>query len=344
VIASLDPTTDPAWASFVDSCPDASIYHHPAWLRLLRDQYGLDLAAVGIADERGELVGGLPLARTRSIIRGRRLVALPFSDLCGPLLRAGEPDHRGAELAEALRAEQQRLGVELEIREQVALPGGSVGDRFYHHTLELQPDVAAVKTTFSKSRKSGINKGLREGMLIERSTDRAALDDFYRLHLRTRRYQGVPTQPRSFIRRFDRLFADGLGFVLTARWDDRPIAAAVFLTFNGTLTYKYGASDRKHLAKRPNNVLLFEAIRWGCANGMTRFDFGRTDLDNDGLRSFKQGWGTDERVLSYTRLSDRPHSSHAGAHAAGAPLAFVIRRSPPVVGQLVGALFYRHAA
>jgi CelD/BcsL family acetyltransferase involved in cellulose biosynthesis len=344
VIASLDPTTDPAWASFVESCPDASIYHHPAWLRLLRDQYGLELAAVGVEDEHGELVGGLPLARTRSRLTGKRLVALPFSDMCGPLLREGQPDHRGGELVEALRSEQQRLGVELEVREEVPLLRGSPGDSFYHHTLALQPDVAAVRARFSKSHKSGINKGLREGMVIERSTDRAALDDFYRLHVRTRRHQGVPTQPRSFIRRFERLFADGLGFVITARFEERPIAACVFLTFNGTVTYKYGASDRKHLSKRPNNVLLFEGIRWGCENGMARFDFGRTDLDNEGLRSFKRGFGTDERMLSYTRLSDRPRSSHAGARAAAPSLSFVIRRSPPMVGRLVGALFYKHAA
>ena len=77
--ASLDPATDAAWASFVETCPDASIYHHPASLRLLRDQYGLELAAIGVENEHGELVAGLPLARTRSALTGKRMVALPFS-------------------------------------------------------------------------------------------------------------------------------------------------------------------------------------------------------------------------------------------------------------------------
>jgi CelD/BcsL family acetyltransferase involved in cellulose biosynthesis len=340
--ALIDPTVDPAWATFVDACPGALIFHHPTWLRLLRDQYGYELTSVCIQDEGDEVIAGLPLARIRSTLTGKRLVALPFSDVCGPLTRAGAAGEPAAELAEAVQDEQRRLDTEVEIREEVTLPGASVGDGFYHHTLELQPDIQAVEAGFSKSQvKRGIKKALREGVVVERATDRAALDTFYRLHLRTRRHQGVPTQPRSFIRRFERLFDEDLGFVLTARWRERAIAAAIFLTFNGTLTYKYGASHRAYLSKRPNNLLFSEAICWGCANGMTVLDFGRTDLDNDGLRAFKRAWGADERLLLYTRLAQKPQAVRG--EAAKAPLRFVIRHSPPLVGRLLGAVLYRHA-
>lgn len=92
----LDPTVDPAWASFVECCPGASIFHHPAWLRLLRDQYGYELTAICIPDGRAEVAAGLPVGKNPQHLTGKRLVALPFSDKCGPLIRAGAADHRDA--------------------------------------------------------------------------------------------------------------------------------------------------------------------------------------------------------------------------------------------------------
>jgi CelD/BcsL family acetyltransferase involved in cellulose biosynthesis len=341
VTVSLDPVRDPRWSAFIDRCPAATAFHHPAWLRLLRDQYGYAMAAACVTDADGELCGGLPFARIRSMLTGRRLVALPFTDACPPLIAAGAPPSAREELEAAVRAEQEGAGVEFEVRDWLPRLGGASGERFYDHSLDLGPDPAAVEAGFSKSQvKRGIKKAVREGVTIERTTEVRALDEFYRLHVETRRHQGVPTQPRRFIRRFEELFAEGLGFVLLARWQGKPISAAVFLAFNGTLIYKYGASAREHLPKRPNNLLFSEAIRWGCLNGMSRLDFGRTDVDNEGLRAFKRAWGADERMLAYTRL---PAGARRSAVPGGsARLGFVIRRSPPLVGQMVGSVLYRH--
>src|SRR5262249_46016140 len=140
----------------------------------------------------------------------------------------------------------------------------TLGKSFWHHVVPLEPDVDAVQRRFSKSQvRRGINKAKREGVIIHRRSDIAALDTFYRLHLRTRRRQGMPTQPRRFIRRFGALFERGLGSVALAEWQGKTIAAAVFLRAGGTLLYKYGASDRAYLDKRPNNLLFMEVIREG---------------------------------------------------------------------------------
>lgn len=339
--SALDPIADGRWSALLGRSPEATAFHHPAWLALLRDQYRYDMRAVCVQDERGELAAGLPVARIRSRLTGSRLVALPFSDACPPLVAEDAPEGARERLLEALAAEQEREGVELEVRDRIPELGGGAGERFHQHVLDLRPGLDAVTAGFSKSQvKRGAKKARREGVTIERRGDREALDEFFRLHVATRRRQGVPTQPRRFIRRFEDLFGRGLGHVLLARWEERTIAAAVFLAFNGTLIYKYGASDREQLDKRPNNLLFTEAIEWGCANGMRRLDFGRTDLDNEGLRSFKRAFGAEEATLGYTRL---PAQEGSSALAAGsARLGFVIRRTPPLFGQMVGSVLYRH--
>jgi CelD/BcsL family acetyltransferase involved in cellulose biosynthesis len=116
----------------------------------------------------------------------------------------------------------------------------------------------------------------------------------------------------------------------------------LFLAWNRTLIYKYSASLPEYLKLRPNNLLLWHAMRWGCENGFHTFDFGRSDADNHGLRKFKSGWGALERPLAYTTVADHPVARGSGRllHLAGP----VIRRSPPWVCRAAGELLYKYAA
>jgi lipid II:glycine glycyltransferase (peptidoglycan interpeptide bridge formation enzyme) len=187
----------------------------------------------------------------------------------------------------------------------------------------------------------GVRRALREGLKTERRTDEHALAAFYRLHMATRSRLGVATQPRRFILRFSELFAAGHGFVLLVHDGGPPVAAAIFLTHRGVLTYKYGASDARALRRRPNNLLFMEAIRWGCKHDMHALDFGRTDWEHQSLREFKLAWGAEEQELRYRRLGDSAPRRAAGAvsHA----LAPLIRQSP-LASRFAGEVLYRHAA
>jgi CelD/BcsL family acetyltransferase involved in cellulose biosynthesis len=338
----IDPIADPAWRRLVETSPSAEVFHHPLWLELLRSQYGYRFEACCTGNGNG-IEAGLPIAQVESLLTGRRLVSVPFSDICAPAVAPGAGSGALEALGPALAERARAHGLALTVRAPLpSAPGAFVRSSFVRHLLTLADDPAEVERRFSKSQvKRGIKKARREGLRFERRTDRGALDAFYSLHLRTRRKQGVPTQPKRFIRRFERLFDADLGFVALVFDEDRPIAAAVFLTFNGTVTYKYGASDARALAKRPNNLLFAEAIRWACASGFETLDFGRTDLDNEGLRSFKRSWGAEEVELPYTYFAERPPATGTGLRDR--LLGTAIRRSPPVVGRIVGEALYRHA-
>ena len=306
-IEQLDPIADPRWARFVDATPGASVFAHPAWLELLARCYRYKFSALCATGDDGEFVVGMPLARVESRLTGRRLVSLPFSDFCPPVRAADAGPEADLRLADALADLRRSTGLKVEIHDAFPLVDGAhVVSRFLLHRLELESDADAVLRRASKSQKSSRTKARREGVTTRVGTDRAALDTFYGLHLRTRRRLGVPTQPRRFIRAFEQLFARGLGYVLIAEYQGQPIAAAVFLTFGDTTVYKYGASDERHLGLRPNNLVLAEAIRTACESGHTIFDFGRTDAANAGLAAFKRSFGAAERELSYTYLADEP--------------------------------------
>jgi len=184
---------------------------------------------------------------------------------------------------------------------------------------------------------------------VRRSTSAGdVVDTFYALHVQTRRRLGVPVQPRRFFRALgERIIEPGLGFVMIASHGRQPLAAAVFLNWNRTVVYKYGASDSNAWRLRPNHLLFWEAIRWSAENGYQTFDFGRSEAAQQGLREFKSGWGTEEVPLTYSMIRDRTNVSADTSRVAGwtsAAGGAVIRRSPAWVARLLGEVLYKYAA
>jgi CelD/BcsL family acetyltransferase involved in cellulose biosynthesis len=337
-VALLDPIADARWRRFVDGRGEALAFHHPAWLELLRAEYRYPAAACCLLGRDGP-VAGLPLSLVNSRIGGRRIVAVPFADLCPPL---GDPAH-AAPLARALDELRRRMGARLEVRGPLpAEVGADAGAPFLHHVVPLAADPAEVARGFRRgSVMQGVRRASRKGLVAEMGRDRAALAAFYRLHARTRSHQGVPTQPRSFILGLERLFEQGLGFVLLVRSGPDPVAAGVFLHHARTLVYKYGASDRSALGLRPNNLLFWEAIRWGCEHGFACLDLGRIEPAQQSLREFKLSWGAEERELRYMHLGGGVDGRRGGA--ALQALEAVLRRTPPAASRLAGELLYRFA-
>ncbi len=338
-LQTVDPLSDPRWAELVRVADKALVFHNPLWLRLIQDHYGCSLGAWAATSHEGTLECGLPFALMRSRLAGTRLIALPFSDSCPLLLAPGSRVDRG-EFLHRLAQDSVRGGLDLEIRASFpAEHGAGIVKTFLEHRLALEPDVSTVERKFAPSHRRAIGRAIRDGVTVERRTDLDALRRCYRLHLATRRRHGLPTPSKRFILSFSRLFDAGLGFVLLARQHGHDIAAALFLTNGSTLMYEIGASDVRFLRSRPNNMVFMEAVRWGCETGHHTLHFGRTDLDNEGLRRFKRGWGTDESTLHYCRFGSPVQASNGRSRKM---LSEAITRGPPVVSRLVGVAYYRH--
>jgi len=339
--AVVDPIRDPRWASLAQAASDGCAFHHPAWLKLLERVYGYPVMACAVLDDQGAFEAGLPMALVGGRVNNARLVALPFSDVVAPLAR----DARASQwrrLSLALQQFRRLNGLPIELRGE--LPDGFRRQPtavYRQHVLSLTPGYDAVADGMRPQVGRGERRARRDGLRTEFRTDGDALAEFFRLHMRTRQRQGVPTQPRRFIMGFEELFAEGLGFVVLVRDGKVPAAAAVFLSSNRTLIYKYGASDPRLLSKRPNNLLFMETIRWACEQGLERLDFGRTDERHDSLSSFKRSFGAEERSLAYSVLGGVAVSARRHGDSL---TASVIRRSPAFVGRVAGELLYRDFA
>jgi len=323
--------------------PVATPFHHPDWAQLIADCYGFRGFALVTRDATGAIRAGLPMVEVRHLHTAPKWVSLPFTDYCPPLASAPK-EHE--ELAAALEQASFAVGVRrVEVRGPLA--GSASGATALRHVLALSDDPAEVYAGFHRSQvKRNIRRAEREGLTVRLATRPEDLvGTFYRLHLRTRRRQGVPVQPRRFFRLlWDNVINTGLGSVLIVEASAQPIAAAVFLAWNGTVIYKFGASDAAFWSLRPNHVLFWHAIRVACEEGYRWFDFGRTDVGQSGLRDFKLSWGATEESLVYRMLGGKPEQVSVGDGMATRVLGPVIRHGPLLVCRAVGETLYRYVA
>jgi hypothetical protein len=161
------------------------------------------------------LQNGIVFCRVESWITGRRLVSLPFSDHCEPLV--DDP----ACLYFLLSTLQERFKAEnwksMEIRPVQRLEV-SAGLRpvhcYYFHWLDLTPDVPTLFANLHQSStQRKIQRAEREALTYQDGCSESLLEDFYDLLLLTRRRHGVPPQPRNWFRNL----MDGFGERLKVR-------------------------------------------------------------------------------------------------------------------------------
>jgi lipid II:glycine glycyltransferase (peptidoglycan interpeptide bridge formation enzyme) len=335
----LDPS-DECWTAFVTSNPRANIFHHPAWINLLAECYGYRPFVVVVRDASGRISAGLPVMEVNSPLTGRRWVSLPFSDYCAPLCR---DDNSLDQLTRELTClSQESNAPRFEVRWELPVyPGIQSYCHYVLHTLKLDSDAERVRGRLHRMHRQNIGTAEKRGVRIERGEGLEHLQIFYRLQLQTRHRHGMPVQPWRYFKLLgSALFKRGLGFALLAYKDDQCLAAAVVLAWQQTLTAKYAASRADSLSLRPNDLLFWTAIHWGCENGYSLFDMGRTDLSNTGLREFKDRWGAEQVPLTYSILSAMPPQPTSGRLMS--VMHAVIRHSPLWVCSAMGELLYGH--
>lgn len=330
----------PEWAGFVDAHPDASPFHLPVWISTVADCYGFD-SSILAARTGSELLAGVPVIVARTPLGAPRWVSLPFSDSCPVLLGKGVESEA---VTTALRDYVFEQGVSgLEVRGSMpALEGIYPEDAGYEHKVELPSDPSALR--IRKSMRNNRNVAKREGIEVTYETSTAAVEEYYQLHTLTRQRQGVPVQPHRFFRMIgERLISAGHGFVAHARRDDEILASGIYLAHNQQVVAKFGASDHERRGTGAGVLLDWEVMVRSSRDGYRILDFGRTDTDADGLRSYKEGLGATEYPLRYTRISRTPPKPHI-LRSNSAAAAWIIRHSPQWVCRGLGELFYRFAA
>jgi hypothetical protein len=345
---SIEPLQDRRWEKLVWRHPRASVFHSTAWLEALSRTYGYKPIAYTTSAASQNLENGMVFCQVESWLTGRRLVSLPFSDHCEPLVDT--PEDLEA-ITAALEQESHRGKWRyLEMRplqpfEMVtSLQRTTVAYAF--HQLDLEPDIDTLfRNCHKNSTQRKILRAGREGLKYREGSTEELLNHFYRLHAITRRRHQRPPQPRQWFVNLMDCFGPALKIRVGFK-DNWPVAAVLTIRHKDTLVYKYGGSDPRFNNLGSMHLLLWKAIEEAKGSGLRFFDFGRTESGQQGLITFKQRWGATQSRLVYSRYSLSNNATHTfepfSANWKSRVAKYLLAHMQPRVLSMAGRVLYRH--
>lgn len=298
-ISLVEPQTDPLWRRLVEQ-HHSSVFHSPEWMQVLAETYGMEIRALVALDGAGEPRAGIPFGRIQDIM-GKRIVSLPFSDYCDPLVNSRD-EWDG--LIERLLAEDCPVAVRcLHNSFPLADERFAPANKAKWHGLDLEPDLEALWRGLDDSARRAIKKAQRDGVVVRVAEREEELRVFFEMHLGIRKHKyRLLAQPYRFFQNLWRhILQQHKGFLMLAVHQGEIIGGVMFLQWKDTLYYKFNASSPAHLGHRPNDLVIWEGIQYGKARGYTRFDFGLSDWDQEELIRYKRKYASEEKTISFLR-------------------------------------------
>ncbi len=345
----IDPLSDVRWDAFVEKHPHGTIYHHSCWMRVIDLTYGhVRPLCFAIEDQKRNITAAIPCFIVKSMLTGTRIVSLPFSSYCDPLVR-NEKNLRT--LLDRIVKELEVIAAsyyELRAFRQVDLvkqSGLKAHNYSKIHILDIRDGFEKVKQGFHKDCiVRSVKKAMRCGVAGRQGCCEQDLKDFYAIHARTRKQQGFPIQPYRFFRNmWEILHPQGYLTLLLAELNGKTIAGVILFKFKDTVFFEHGASLAEYLPVRPNHLALWTAIEMACSEGYAFFDFGKTPPENKGLLDFKKRWGAKIHDLPYFYYPEiKGAMSLEQSNLKYRFLKSVVRHMPLPLAKLTGEIAYHH--
>jgi hypothetical protein len=342
-VREIDPIHDPGWLGLIERHHRASIFHTPGWLEALKRTYGYEPVVLTTSRPSQELANGLVFCRVSSWLTGRRIVSLPFSDHCEPLVDSNE--EMRSILATLCSDQGGNAQNYVEIRpvesDVGAVQGFNRSTTFCLHRLDLRPAIENIFQGFHKDcvRRKILRAG-RDGLVYEEGRSPALLKKFYRLLVITRQRQLLLPQPLAWFRNLIACAGEMLKIHVVSK-DGQPVASILTLSYKATVVYKYGCSDKRFSSLGGTPLLFWKVIQDAKGRGMLELDLGRSDRANMGLVRFKDRWGAAQSTLTYWRHGAAP-KDHFRVSWNRRLAQSIIGHAPGGLLSTTGALLYRH--
>lgn len=306
----INPSIDVRWNKFVEKHPLGCVFHHSAWKEVVEKTFPqVKPLYLVVEDTDGRILGGAPFFLVKSWLSGSRLVSLPFSLYCDPLVDSQKIFKL---LVETILWKQRELGISF-VEVRTRFTSGLFQDirfkefrGYKNHTLSLDPDLEILKKSFHRTCvRQRINRAKKSNLTVMEASSEADMWTFYQLHCMTRKKYGIPPQPYQFFRNmWEILYPQKMLGVLIARYGNQSVSALLFLKYKKRIHAEYIGTDATFLNYSPNILLFWKAIQKSKADGYKYFDFGGSYANNIPLINFKKRWGTVEEEISYYYIPD----------------------------------------
>ncbi len=286
--------------AFVQSRPQATVFHRPGWL--LASAAGTGNRAHALLAERGgELSAYLPLTEIHSPLFGRMLAASGFA--VGGGLLADNPRDAAAMFTALEELALRHSCPAIELRGGM-LPQARAGwsikqDSHCGFVQPLAADGEAQLTQIPRKQRAEVRKGLAGDLTVSTGTSPAERAAHYAVYAQSVRNLGTPVFPAALFNAVLDEFGEGAD-ILTVWHGADPVASVLSLYHGGAVLPYWGGGTHAARRLRANDRMYYELMLHARRCGCGQFDFGRSKT-HSGAYDFKRNWGFEPEPLSYAQ-------------------------------------------
>ena len=156
--------------------------------------------------------------------------------------------------------------------------------------INLKPSEEELMKSFSSKTRYNIRVAERNGVKVKEDNSEKAFNRYLELTRETVSRQGFYAHSEKYHRlMWSVLKKAGIAHLLTAEFNGEIITTWIVFVWKNFLYYPYGASTETHKNVMANNLMMWEAIKFGKKMGLTTFDlWGREE--GKGFTKFKEGY------------------------------------------------------
>jgi FemAB-related protein (PEP-CTERM system-associated) len=280
------------WQNYVEESDTSTLYHRLGWKDVIERSFGHTTYYV-LAEDGGTIKGILPMVLIGHPFFGKSLVSMPFLN-CGGVCA----DTKEAEcllLDEAIRITKKENVDYLELRQTEKIDSNLITrDDKVAMVVKLEPDSERLWGGLTPKLRQTIRKAEKAGLQVKVGKEEN-LEDFYEIFSANMKELGSPVYGRSFFgNTLSDLKDEMLIFVVTHK--EKAVGAACVGFFKDSIEGFWASSLREYFRLNPNEYLYWKQLEYGCQNGYSFFNLGRSTKDSGSFR-FKQKFGADMKQL-----------------------------------------------
>ena len=181
--------------------------------------------------------------------------------------------------------------------------------------IDLTKPESELLKSFSSKTRYNIRLAEKHGVRVVEDNSKERFEKYLELTFETAKRQGFYAHSEKYHRlMWQHLNEEPIGknlqpiaHLLTANYQGETITTWILFVWKDFLYYPYGASSDKYRNVMANNLIMWEAIKFGKKNGLKTFDlWGREE--NKGFTKFKEGYNPQvvEFLGSWDMMVNKP--------------------------------------
>jgi hypothetical protein len=313
-IKILDDAHEKMWDDLVFSSPHGTIFHTIEWLRIVKEQTKSEF--LPLMFYRGTTI----VAIYPIFIVKQGIIKLALSPpsrsymlYLGPVIAYYESSKQDKKESTYIEIQQEMdnyifsiLGCKFaRIRSAPGLNdsrplrwSGYIVDPYYTYRIDLSKGIDSIWEQFEKKLRVKLNKTLKEGVTV-RSGDEKDLEFIHdSLYKRYIEQGSKPTDYKKYLLSIYQKFYPDKMKIFIAEYQGKSVSGNILLFYKKYIYSWVGLPKTDLVGISPNDLIQWEAIKWGQMNGFEYYELMDSG-DDPRLRPFKSKYNP-ELVLWYS--------------------------------------------